>query len=170
MGSIRQYTVGELKLVIEPFRGTRGTVLEALHLVQEHVGWISPEALQAVADTFNMTRNQLWGIVTFYADFRTQPPPPYVIGICHGPTCHIMGSERIQKVLEHHWRIRQDVPNPTGQVELKLIQCSGLCHLAPWLTLNNETLANVTPASVRERLQQQGVFEPQAPVVTGPLR
>ena len=150
----------DLETLLAPYRGTKGTLLEALHLIQEHFGWISPESLDVLGRVLNMTRNQLWGVVTFYADFRTQPPPPYAIGICHGPTCHIQGSERIQSVLEHHWRIRQGVPNSTGQVELQLLQCSGLCHLAPWLTVNGQTLAHVTPATVRERLQEAGVPRP----------
>jgi len=133
----------DLEALLAPYRGTKGTLLEALHLIQEHFGWISPESLDVLGRVLNMTRNQLWGVVTFYADFRTQPPPPYAIGICHGPTCHIQGSERIQSVLEHHWRIRQGVPNSTGQVELQLLQCSGLCHLAPWLTVNGQTTYTV---------------------------
>jgi NADH:ubiquinone oxidoreductase subunit E len=160
----------EVEALLEPFRGTKGTILEALHLVQEHAGWISPGTVQAVADAFDKTRNQVWGIVTFYADFRTQAPAPHVIGICHGPTCHVLGSERIQSVIEHHWRVRQGVPNATGQVELQLIQCSGLCHLAPWLTLNGKTLAQMTPATVRQRFQEAGVPEPQQQLVSGPIR
>jgi NADH:ubiquinone oxidoreductase subunit E len=147
-----------LEEVLAPFRkGSPGAVLGALHAVQEHFGWVSPEAVEAVARALGLTRNQVWGIVTFYSDFRTQPPPPFVVGLCHGPTCHIYGAEIVQDLLERRWNVRQDVPNPQGPVELRLIQCSGLCHLAIWLTVNGRTIAHVTPENLAEKLREHGL-------------
>src|SRR5512139_915841 len=93
-------TVQELRDLVAAYEPGKGHLLPALHKVQETYGYISRDAIDAVARQLNTTPALVYGTVTFYADFRTHHPPKTEIAWCSGPACRLAGGERIREALE----------------------------------------------------------------------
>ena len=70
-------------------------ILAACQDVQHLTGWVSPEAAQIIGDHLGVTENRIFGLLTFYADFRTQPPGNHVMLLCHGTACYVAGSQKL---------------------------------------------------------------------------
>jgi len=91
-------------------------ILSALQEINEHFGWVSLPAADVVAEHFGTSASRIYGLLTFYADFRTQPRGRHFMLLCHGMACYVMGSQRLVQELEdrygigdgHHGRRRTD--------------------------------------------------------------
>jgi len=125
-----------LALLLAPYRGQRGVLLLLLHRVQEELGYVGPEAVRLVAGTLGTTPSLVYGTLTFYADFRTRPPADHQVQICEGPTCRLRGARRIERSVSAYLGTGVDRASEDGRWELRVEQCSGLCHLAPYLRVD----------------------------------
>ena len=132
-----------LESILDPYRGRRGVLLEALHKVQESYGYIPQEALGAISKALNQPPSLIYGTITFYAELRTQPPPATLVEICLGPTCHLRGARIIKGILEDKLGIGEEGVTADGKVGIRVMQCAGHCHLAPLLYVNHQPRRNV---------------------------
>ena len=85
------------------FQEAQELILSALQEVNEHFGWVSLDAAEVVAHHFGTTANRVYGLLTFYADFRTEPRGKHFMLLCHGMSCYVMGSQRLIQNLEEVW-------------------------------------------------------------------
>jgi len=79
-------------------------ILSALQEINEHFGWVSLEAAELVAQHLGTTVNRVYGLLTFYADFRTQPRGKHFMLLCHGMSCYVMGSQKLVEELKDRFR------------------------------------------------------------------
>ena len=86
--------------IIEPFVGQMGGPISALRAIMAECGWIDDRAIDAVAERFNLSRAEVKGIVSFYSDFRIEPPPARVIQVCQAEACHARGAQRLTTGIE----------------------------------------------------------------------
>lgn len=140
-------TVQELRDLVAEFEPGKGHLLPALHRIQETYGYISREAIEAVARQLNTTPALVYGCVTFYADFRTHKPPEKEITWCSGPACRLAGGERIREALEHTLGLPLGGHSEDGRYGLHLGQCVGTCHESPQVWVNGEVKGGLTVAS-----------------------
>ncbi|MEX2080568.1 MAG: NAD(P)H-dependent oxidoreductase subunit E [Dehalococcoidia bacterium] len=129
-------TVQELRELVAEFRPGLGHVLPALHKIQHHYGYISRPAMEVVARQLNTTAAMIFGAVSFYSDFRTQPPPKTEIAWCSGPACRLLGGERIREAVEHTLELALGGQAEDGSYGMVLGQCNGTCHQAPQVWVN----------------------------------
>ena len=94
------YDVGEVDHIVERNKWRRGAALEMLEDIQEHYGWVSPGAIQRVADLTDYSPNYLYGVVTFYDEFRIAPPGTIKVDICNGSACALNREDHILHELE----------------------------------------------------------------------
>lgn len=130
--------------ILADFPERRGVLLAILHRVQQAYGFIPLETLEAIARHVNMTRSLVYGMITFYSEFRTRPPAPILISMCLGPTCHLRGAKAIKRQIEERLQMDSKGDSADGTVTLHVVQCAGFCHLAPLLSLNGEAHGQVT--------------------------
>jgi formate dehydrogenase subunit gamma len=109
--------------VIEDLKNIDGPLLPILHGVQELEGFISEAAILAIADKLNLTRAEVWGVVSFYHDFRTEPCKGPVLKVCRAEACKARGVEQLMPSAEK-------TANAAG-VQLEAIYCLGLCSAGP---------------------------------------
>lgn len=114
--------------------GQKGVLLEALRRIQEAEGYISREAVEALAARLTLAPAQIYGTLTFYSELRTQPSTKTDIGLCLGPTCHLRGAHRIKRALEG--LLEGKYAALKDEVSIHVEQCPGICHQAPTLRLN----------------------------------
>lgn len=107
-------------------------ILGALHATQGLYGWIPQPAAQLIADHLGVSINRVYGLMTFYADFRSEPPGRHTALLCHGAACYVMGSQRLIDHLQEHYRIGDHDVTEDGELSLQIVNaCLGVCDLAP---------------------------------------
>jgi len=137
----------ELRALVAEFLPGKGHVLPALHKVQDTYGYISRPAIEAVARQLKTTPALIYGAVTFYDDFRTEPPPEKEIAWCSGPTCRLRGGDRIREAIQQTLDLPLGAHSEDHRYGLHLAQCNGTCHEAPQVWLNGKVVGNLTAAS-----------------------
>ncbi len=130
-------------------------ILSALQEVNEHFGWVSPEAAQIVAEHLNTTVNRVFGLLTFYADFRTEPRGHNHMLICHGMACYVMGSQALVQEAQDSFGIDDGDTTVDDQISVQVVNgCLGVCDRAPVVKLNDDYHGPVTPEHLTSLLTQ----------------
>ena len=113
-----------VRTITEQHLGERGSLMPVLHDLMEEFGHITREDVAAVADVLNLSVAEVHGVVSFYHDFRTTPPPAHTIALCRAEACQAVGAERVfaEAVAAHE---RDD------EVEVREVFCLGNCALGP---------------------------------------
>src|SRR5690348_2404626 len=121
-------TAQELRELVAEFAPGRGHVLPALHKVQETYGYVSKAAIDAVARQLNATPALIYGAATFYTDYRLSPPPETEISWCSGPTCRLLGGDRIREAIQNVLELPLGGHSEDHRYGLHTGQCNGTCH------------------------------------------
>lgn len=136
------------------YEGEQGSLIPALQRVQEAEGYISREKILEIHKRSGIPVPQIYGVATFYAQFRLHPVGKNIIKICHGTACHVAGANGITDALERALEICTGETTADRQYTLETVSCVGCCSLAPVIMINNDTHGNLDPAKVRKILRQ----------------
>lgn len=117
--------------IIEQLQHVDGATLPILHALQDHFGYIDPAAIPLIAEALNLSRADIHGTVSFYHDFRTQPPGRRVIKLCRAEACQAVGSEDLVDHLAQQHGIALDSTSPAGDLTIETVYCLGNCALGP---------------------------------------
>ncbi len=134
--------------IIERHQGQKGSLISILHQIQEVIGYL-PEDVQAyVAQKLGIPLSEVYGVVSFYALFNTEPKGKYKISICLGTACYVKGSGEILSEFEKQLGIKVGQTTADGLFTLEGCRCLGACGLAPVLTVNDRVHGRLVPADV----------------------
>jgi NADH:ubiquinone oxidoreductase subunit E len=139
-------TTQELRALVAEFEPGKGHVLPALHKVQERYGYVSARAMEVIARQLNSTAALIYGAASFYTDIRTSPPPVTEISWCSGPTCRLLGGDRIREAMQHVLELPFGAHSADHRYGLHIGQCNGTCHQAPMVWVNGEVTGPLTVA------------------------
>lgn len=143
-----QIDLALLDAILARFRDVDGALLPILHAVQHEFGYVPPEALDPIAKFLRATAPQVYGIVTFYSEFRTKPRGERVVGVCRGPACRLAGAHDLQQRIERCLGIRAGETTSDGRLTLETVSCLGICALAPALEVDHDMLGRVDHAQI----------------------
>jgi len=129
-------------------------MLPTLWLVQEQEGWISPEAMIAVAELLSTTPIRVYEVVTFYTMYNTKPTGTHHIEVCKTTSCMLCGSKEIISYLEETLDIKPGETSKDGQFTLSVVECLGSCGGAPMLAFNGDYVENLTIEKVKNLLKE----------------
>ena len=136
----------ELRALIAPLVNEIGGPITALRAIQDRDGWIDGEAVEVVADVFNLSRAEVRGLVAFYADFRTQAPAEHVVRICQAEACQAAGSRALTETVADRLGTSLGHTSVDRNVELDAVYCLGLCARAPAMMVDGELIADADKA------------------------
>lgn len=125
-----------------------GAVIPVLQEIQEEYGYVPRIAIQRVADQLGVYPSDLYGIVTFYTQFRLNPPGKNIIKVCHGTACHLGGAEQLTEAVAQHTGAVEGKTSKDGKFTLERVACLGCCSLAPCVTVNGEIHGRLNPESI----------------------
>ncbi len=132
-----------IESIVEAHRKRPGATLPILHDIQAEFGYIPDESIRIVAEGLNLSRAEVFGVVTFYSDFRTAPPGRHVIQVCRGEACQAIGGE----ALECHAKTKLGVDfhetSSDQAITLEPVFCLGNCGCSPSVRIGNEILGRV---------------------------
>jgi NADH:ubiquinone oxidoreductase subunit E len=112
-------------------------LVEALRSVQDWNRMISPEAAARVGEIFGLPFNRVWGVVNFFPTFTTKPTGKYRIGLCHGLSCYLKGSNKMKSCLEKTFGVKEKEATADGKYSWEEMECLGACEQGPALQVND---------------------------------
>ena len=125
------------------------TVLSSLLAAQDELGYIPNEAIEEVAALRGASINDVWGVATFYTNFRFAPPTEHVVEVCWGPSCHVVGAAHILQQVQDDLGLAGEGDTADGKVNLKYNTCLGACSQAPVISIDHRLSGRVTVESAR---------------------
>jgi len=145
---------GKLTEVLAPYKGERGALIPILQEVQESLGYLSPEAISHLAKFLRISESEIFGVASFYAQFRFTRPGEHSIKVCLGTACHVRGGERILETVERELGIKPGGTTKDYKFSLERVACFGSCALAPVVVMDKEVHGRMTSAKAKEILAQ----------------
>lgn len=138
-------------LTFSDYEEAQELILFALQEVNEHFGWVSPEAAAVVAEHLNTTPTRVFALLTFYADFRTEPRGHHHMLICHGMACYVMGSQQLVQTMRDEFGIEDGETTADEQMSVQVVNgCLGVCDRAPVVKIDDDYFSYVTAESLTD--------------------
>ena len=134
-------------------RGQEGRLIPLLQEAQRQDGFLKKARLAAIGKETGVPLSQVYGVASFYAQFRFVPMGKHLLKVCHGTACHVSGAPELTAAITDHLKVRSGETTPDGLVTVETVSCLGCCSLAPVLMLDETTYGNLSPASVRKVLR-----------------
>jgi len=132
----------------------RGSLIPILQDVQDDFGYLSEEAVEELSQLMGISTNEIYGVATFYTQFRFSPPGRHRIQSCLGTACHVRGGQNILNELEQRLGITAGQTTADGQFDLERVACLGCCALAPVVAVDGKVHAQVTAKKIPSVLSQ----------------
>jgi formate dehydrogenase subunit gamma len=140
--------------IIAQHKDQKGATLPILHALQEVFGCVPLEAEPLIADALNITRAEVHGCVTFYHDYRRQPPGRRVLKICLAESCQASGVRALEKRAKEKLGVEMGGTTADNRVTLEPVYCLGLCHSSPAAMLDREVYAGLDEERLDELLKE----------------
>ncbi len=145
--------VSQVDSIIEPYLGRKEMVIPILQKVQEHFGYLPRPAMEHVARRMRIPLSRLYGVTTFYAQFKLKPRGRNIIRVCKGTACHIQGSPKISERIEETLDVESGDTTEDLRFTLEEVACIGCCALAPVIMINDDPHGRLTPDKVKDILE-----------------
>jgi len=131
-----------------------GSLIPLLQSAQDSYGYIPETAIHYISELVNIPSAEIYGVITFYSQFRLQPLGKNIIRICEGTACHVNGAKSILSVLQDELDIGVGETSEDGKFTLQSVACLGCCSLAPVIMINEDTHGNLTASSLRKIIKR----------------
>jgi NADH-quinone oxidoreductase subunit E len=142
----------ELAEILTESRKDRRHLISLLQQVQLKFGYISKDAMLAIADFLEVPESTVWGIATFYNLFRFIPPGKHPVKVCMGTACHLAGGRLVLEAMERELEIKVGDVTPDHEFSLERVACVGCCALSPVVVIKDSVYPRMTPPRVEEVL------------------
>ncbi len=141
---------------IDLLTGKKGNdaLIPLLQSAQDSYGYVPEKTIQYISEFVGIPAADIYGVVTFYSQFRLKPLGKYVIKICEGTACHVNGAKNIVYTLLNELGIGLGETSEDGMFSLLSVACLGCCSLSPVIMINEETFGRLTPDKVKKVLDE----------------
>ena len=145
----------KVQSILEQFPGAeRDSLIPILQNIQEDAGFLSEEAIQEVGEYLELPTSKIYGVATFYNQFRFNAPGKYNVQVCRGTACHVLGSATVLEELQNQLGVKPSETTKDGLFSIEVVACIGACGLAPVISINGEFHAKVTSDSIKEIIEE----------------
>lgn len=131
--------------ILASFKGEKSEIIPILQQVQQRFGYLPQAAMKQIADFVHVPASTVFGIGTFYAQFKLVPTGRNIIRVCRGTGCYVRGAPRILTELENQLGIKDGGTTPDMEYTLETVACFGSCALAPVVVVNDRVYGRMTP-------------------------
>jgi NADH-quinone oxidoreductase subunit E len=141
------------------FKGEREDLIPVLQRLQELEGYLRPDAIRSISRWLKVSENEIFGVATFYAQFRFHPPGEHHIKICLGTACHVRGGQEILAMTQARLNVKPGETTADGKYDLERVACLGCCALAPVVAFDDKFHSQMSVLKV-QRLLEEGRSDP----------
>ena len=142
----------KLKEVFSHFKGEKHELISILQETQGKFRYLPAAAIKEISDFLDVPEASIYGVATFYAQFKLNPLGKRVIRICRGTACQVRGSAKVLEEMEKQLGVKAGETTEDGEYTLETVACIGACALAPTMTVDEETFGKMTTKKVAEVL------------------
>jgi len=139
-------------------------LIPLLQAAQDSYGYIPQLAMEQIAEVTGIPVAEIYGVITFYKQFRLKPLGKHLIRLCKGTACHVLGANLIAQTVADELQVAADETTGDGLFTFTVVACLGCCSLAPVLMIDEQTYGRLTPQKVRKVLRQYRQDAARSPV------
>lgn len=138
----------DLKSQLAGFKKDRGELIPILQMCQERLAYLPPETIVMVADHLRVSPSEVYGVATFYNQFRFNPPGKNPVKVCLGTACHVKGADIILENFERKLDIKEGETTSDREFSIERVACVGCCALAPVALVGDTIHGHMAPSKV----------------------
>jgi len=153
-GTLSVEEMEKVQKIISGFRGQKWGLIPLLQRLQEEIGYIPREAIRPMAEALNLFPSQVQGVITFYAQFFTEPRGRNIVRVCRGTACHVRGGRTILRVVKQNLGVGEGKTTEDFKFTLETVACLGTCFLAPVMMVNRSYFGKLVPPKVSSIIRQ----------------
>ncbi len=142
----------ELEKVLAKYIGQKGALIPVLQEAQDIYGYLPGEVLKTISAELKLPFSQVYGVVTFYAQFHLKPRGRNIVRVCLGTACHVRGGAKILETIQNQLKIKDGETSEDLRYTIESVACIGACGLAPVIMVNEDTHGRLTPDKLAELL------------------
>ena len=148
-----------LNQAIEELKDQPGALMPVMQRAQNIFGCVSLDVQKLIAEKLGVTLSEVYGVATFYSQFKLKPAGKYTISVCLGTACYVKGSQKVLDRLSEELNIPVGDTTDDGLFTLQATRCLGACGLAPVMTVNDEVYGGLTPDDIPGILEKYRELE-----------
>ncbi|HXZ88296.1 MAG TPA: formate dehydrogenase subunit gamma [Candidatus Binataceae bacterium] len=134
-----------VEAIAHALKSKPGALMPILRRVQDELGWVPPESIPLLAQILNLSRAEVYGVASFYHDFRHQPPGRNVVRVCRAESCQAMGGVALANYIRQRLRCDFGATSADRTFTLEPVYCLGNCACSPAVVINGELIGRATP-------------------------
>ncbi len=138
----------QLDGILSHYDGVSGDLIPILQEAQERFGYLPEGVMAGIAKFLRLPESNVFGVATFYAQFKLTPVGKRIVKVCRGTACHVRGGARILNEVERQLGIKQGETTDDLEYSLETVACIGACALAPTMVIDDEVQRKMTPKKV----------------------
>ncbi|MBM4320165.1 MAG: NADH-quinone oxidoreductase subunit NuoE [Deltaproteobacteria bacterium] len=143
----------KLAAIIDAHRGQRWSLIPLLQAIQDEFGYVPRQAVGPVARALRLFESEVQGVISFYAQFYTEPRGRHIVRVCRGTACHVRGGKSILKVVREKLGIDDGETTVDLQFSLETVACLGACFAAPSMLIDGSYFGRLAPPRVASILE-----------------
>ena len=140
--------------VLAPYKGERGAIIPVLQKVQETFGYLTEEGVSQIAKFFKVSESEVFGVATFYAQFRFTRPAEHSVKVCLGTACHVRGGQQILEAVRRDLGLQSGSTTADYKFGVERVACFGSCALAPVMVIDDRVYGRLTSTKIKETLDK----------------
>ncbi len=140
--------------LLEKYKGRKGNLIPLLQGTQDIYGYLPMEAFYRIHEVTGLALNEMYGVATFYAQFRLAPAGKHIVKMCHGTACHVQNVTAITDEILDTLQIRDGETTSDRLFTVETVACLGCCSLAPVMMIGEETYGKLTPRQAIKILRE----------------
>ncbi|MBS3817149.1 MAG: NADH-quinone oxidoreductase subunit NuoE [Candidatus Thermoplasmatota archaeon] len=140
----------DIEDILEEHPAEQSSLIPILQETQEQYGYLPKEVIEDIAGYLGLPESKIYGVATFYAQFRFEPQGEHVVRICHGTACHVKGADAITETVENELGIDTGETSEDGTFTLERVACLGCCSLAPVIMVDDTAHGDLTREKVKD--------------------
>ena len=140
----------QLSEILSTYEGVEGELIPILQRIQMELGYLPEEAMTMAAEYCGVAESRVFGVASFYDQFRFVPLGKNRVALCRGTPCHVSGAPQILDEAKRQLGIEEGGTTPDLEYSLETVACIGCCALAPCMTINKEVHGRLTPKKVKD--------------------
>ncbi len=148
----RQYAL--LREFIRENRDSKGSLIKILHKAQELFGYLPPEVQIFISRETGIPLSKIWGVVTFYNFFRTEPIGKHIVNVCLGTACHVRGAKEVLEAICEELNVKVGGTSSDGFYTVSTARCFGACGLAPVMMIDDRVYGRLSPQKAKQILRE----------------
>lgn len=146
--------MSKLNTIFQKYPNIEGSLIAILQDIQELYSYLSEDVLTQIAEHYKISLSEIYGVATFYSQFKLNKPGKHQIKVCHGTACHINGAVSISETIEDFLHIKNKETTPDGKFSLEKVACLGCCSLAPVVMIDEKVHGNLDAKKIKKILKE----------------